>query len=136
LRLARFNTQADTDEKQFFQGLPSPAAAAILAGFIWLSDANDLYDGTNLVWITFPLTIAAGLLMVSNIRYHSFKQFDLKGRVPFVTILVLVMILVLIALRPSVVLFSLAFIYALSGPVMTLLLIRRHRAKRRPQEGK
>ncbi|MFT5134213.1 MAG: CDP-diacylglycerol--serine O-phosphatidyltransferase, partial [Gammaproteobacteria bacterium] len=82
LRLARFNTQADTDEKQFFQGLPSPAAAAILAGFIWLSDANDLYDGTNLVWITFPLTIAAGLLMVSNIRYHSFKQFDLKGRVP------------------------------------------------------
>jgi CDP-diacylglycerol--serine O-phosphatidyltransferase len=136
LRLARFNTQADTDGKQFFQGLPSPAAAALIAGFIWLGDANDLYDGTNLVWLTFPLTISAGLLMVSNIRYHSFKQFDLKGRVPFITILVLVLILVLIALRPSVVLFLLAFIYSLSGPVMTLLLIRRHRAKRRLQEEK
>ena len=83
LRLARFNTQAETEDKQFFQGLPSPAAAALIAGFIWLGDANDLNDGTNLIWITFPLTVAAGLLMVSNIRYHSFKQFDLKGRVPF-----------------------------------------------------
>lgn len=136
LRLARFNTQAATEDKQFFQGLPSPAAAALLAGFIWLGDANDLYDGTNLLWLTFPLTIAAGTLMVSNIRYHSFKQFDLKGRVPFMTILVLVLILVLIALRPSVVLFLMAFIYALSGPIMTLLLIRRHRAKRRPLEEK
>jgi CDP-diacylglycerol--serine O-phosphatidyltransferase len=134
LRLARFNTQAATDDKQFFQGLPSPAAAALIAGFIWLGDANDLYDGTNLLWLTFPLTIAAGILMVSNVRYHSFKQFDLKGRVPFIYILVLVLILVLIALRPSVVLFVLAFFYALSGPVMTLLLVRRHRAKRRLHE--
>lgn len=134
LRLARFNTQAATDDKQFFQGLPSPAAAALIAGFIWLGDASDLYDGTNLLWITFPLTITAGLLMVSNVRYHSFKKFDLKGRVPFIYILVLVLILVLIALRPSIVLFVLAFIYALSGPVMTLLLIRRHRAKRRLHE--
>jgi len=134
LRLARFNTQAATEDKQFFQGLPSPAAAALIAGFIWLGAANGLYDGTNLVWLTFPLTIAAGILMVSNVRYHSFKQFDLKGRVPFVYILVLVLILVLIAVRPSVVLFVLAFIYALSGPILTLLLIRRHRAKRRLHE--
>ena len=136
LRLARFNTQAGTEDKLFFQGLPSPAAAALIAGFIWLGDANGHYDGTNLVWISFPITIAAGILMVSNIRYHSFKQFDLKGRVPFMTILVLVLILVLIALRPSIVLFFLAFIYALSGPTMTLLLIRRHRAKRNLHEDK
>lgn len=136
LRLARFNTQAATEDKHFFQGLPSPAAAAMIAGFIWLGAASGLYDGTNLAWITLPLTIAAGILMVSNVRYHSFKQFDLKGRVPFVYILVLVLILVLIAVRPSVVLFVLAFIYALSGPVMTLLLIRRHRAKRRLAEDK
>ena len=134
LRLARFNTQAATEDKQFFQGLPSPASAALLAGFIWLVVANDLGDGSNLIAITFPLTIAAGLLMVSNIRYHSFKQFDLRGRVPFMTILVLVLILVLIAFRPSIVLFLLAFIYALSGPIMTLLLIRRHRAKRHQQD--
>jgi CDP-diacylglycerol---serine O-phosphatidyltransferase len=134
LRLARFNTQAATEDKHFFQGLPSPAAAALIAGFVWLGDASGNYDGTNLIWITFPLTISAGLLMVSNVRYHSFKQFDLKGRVPFMYILALVLILVLIALRPSIVLFILALIYALSGPVMTLLLIRRHRAKRRQQE--
>ena len=107
LRLARFNTQAENEDKQFFQGLPSPAAAALIAGFIWLGAANGLYDGTNLVWISFPLTIAAGILMVSNIRYHSFKQFDLKGRVPFISILILVLILALIAARPSVVLFLL-----------------------------
>ncbi len=134
LRLARFNTQAATEDKQFFQGLPSPAAAALIAGFIWLGDANDLYDGTNLVWLTFPLTLGAGILMVSNVRYHSFKQFDLKGRVPFMTVLLLVFMLVLIALRPSIVLFLLAFIYALSGPLLTLLFIRRHRAKRRQSE--
>lgn len=136
LRLARFNTQAESEDKLFFQGLPSPAAAALIAGFIWLGDANGHYDGTNLLWISFPITIAAGILMVSNIRYHSFKQFDLKGQVPFMTILVLVLILVLIALRPSIVLFLLAFIYALSGPTMTLLLIRRHRAKRNLHEDK
>ena len=131
LRLARFNTQAENEDKRFFQGLPSPAAAAVIAGFIWLGAANGLYDGTNLVWISFPMTIAVGILMVSNIRYHSFKQFDLKGRVPFITILILVLILALIAARPSVVLFLLAFSYALSGPVITLALIRRHRAKRK-----
>lgn len=134
LRLARFNTQAETADKRFFQGLPSPAAAAVLAGFVWLGAANDLYDGTNLVWISFPLTLSAGVLMVSNIRYHSGKQFDLKGRVPFLYILILVLILVLVALKPSVVLFILALIYASSGPVLTLFLIRRHRHKRRSQE--
>ena len=134
LRLARFNTQADNQDKHFFQGLPSPAAAALVAGFIWLGAANGLYDGTNLVWISFPLTLAAGILMVSNIRYHSFKQFDLKGRVPFFTILILVLMLALIAARPSVVLFLLAFLYALSGPVLTLLWIRQRRAKRKHSE--
>lgn len=134
LRLARFNTQAENEDKQFFQGLPSPAAAALIAGFIWLGDANGLYDGTNLVWLSFPLTIAAGILMVSNIRYHSFKQFDLKGRVPFIQVTILVLILVFIAIRPSIVLFLLAFTYALSGPLMTLMLIRRHRAIRRTQD--
>ena len=134
LRLARFNTQAENDDKQFFQGLPSPAAGALVAGFIWMGDASGLYDGTNLVWLSFPLTIAAGILMVSNIRYHSFKQFDLKGRVPFIQVTILVLVLALVAVRPSVVLFLLAFTYALSGPLITLMLIRRHRAIRRTQE--
>ena len=74
-------------------------------------------------------------LRIVSKNKDSFKQIDLKGRVPFMYILALVLVLVLIALRPSVVLFVLAFIYASSGPVMTLLLIRRHRAKRRMQDG-
>ena len=135
LRLARFNTQAGMEDKQFFQGLPSPAAAAVLAGFIWMGAANDLYDGTNLVWVSLPLTLVCGILMVSNVRYHSFKQVDLKGRVPFLYILILVLVLVLIAVRPSVVLFFLALIYAASGPILTLFLIRRHRSKRHFHEG-
>lgn len=134
LRLARFNAQAKSQDKRYFQGLPSPAAAAVIAGFIWLGDANGHYDGTNLLWFSFPLTIATSILMVSNIRFHSFKQFDLKGRVPFMTIAILVVILVFIALRPSVVLFLLAFCYAMSGPFLTLIQIRRHRALRRTQD--
>jgi len=134
LRLARFNAQAKSQDKRYFQGLPSPAAAAVIAGFIWLGDANGHYDGTNLLWLSFPLTIATSILMVSNIRFHSFKQFDLKGRVPFMTIAILVVILVFIALRPSVVLFLLAFCYAMSGPFLTLIQIRRHRALRRTQD--
>jgi CDP-diacylglycerol---serine O-phosphatidyltransferase len=130
LRLARFNTQVAVADRNFFQGLPSPAAAALIAGIVWLGDTYELDDGTGLVLLTFPLTILAGILMVSNIRYHSFKQVDLKGRVPFVTVLVIVLVFVFIATEPALVLFSMAMIYALSGPIITLMVIRKHRASR------
>jgi CDP-diacylglycerol--serine O-phosphatidyltransferase len=77
------------------------------------------------------VTIITGALMVSNIRYQSFKQLDLKGRVPFVTILLVVLIFVLVSSDPPLVLFALSVIYALSGPVLTLVSIRRRRAARR-----
>lgn len=134
LRLARFNTQVASSDKRFFQGLPCPAAAALIAGLVWMGHAYGLLDGTTIIFITFPITILAGLLMVSNIRYHSFKQIDLKGKVPFVTILIVVLIFVFIASQPPLVLFLLAFAYALSGPVMTLVLLRQHRASRKLQD--
>ncbi len=134
LRLARFNTQAASADKHFFQGLPSPAAAALIAALVWLGDAQGL-AGIEVLLITLPLTVITGILMVSNIRYHSFKQIDLKGRVPFVRVLFIVLVFALIAIRPSLMLFLFAVLYALSGPVMTLLGLRRHRASRKFQEG-
>lgn len=134
LRLARFNTQAGSVDKQFFQGLPSPAAAALLAGMIWLGETQTFVDVTNLTIFAFPVTVVAGILMVSNIRYYSLKQIDFKGRIPFVGILLLVLLFVFIASEPPLVLFSIALVYAISGPVMTLLFIRKHRASRKLQE--
>ena len=134
LRLARFNTQVGSADKRFFQGLPSPAAAALIAGLIWFGSSQGLWDGSNITYIAFPLTVVAGILMVSNIRYHSFKQFDLKGRVPFIAGLIIVLVFGLIASKPPLVLFLLALIYAVSGPVMTLVLIRKRRAERKLQE--
>ena len=130
LRLARFNTQAGSADKRYFQGLPCPAAAAVIAGLVWFDSAGRSVDGNSLVVFAFSLTICVGLLMVSNIRYHSFKQFDLHGKVPFFNILFIVLIIALVAVRPSLVLFLLSLIYAVSGPLVTLVLIRRHRNKR------
>ncbi len=134
LRLARFNTQAASEDKRFFQGLPSPAAAALVAGTIWLGETQEFVEVTNLTIVAFPITVLAGILMVSNIRFYSFKEIDLKGRVPFVGILLLVLLFVFIASEPPLVLFSISLVYAISGPVMTLLFIRKHRAARKLQE--
>ncbi len=134
LRLARFNTQASSADKQFFQGLPSPLAAALIAGIIWLGVSAEFEEGASLSFITFPLTVAAGALMVSNIRYLSFKQFDLRDRIPFVAGLMVVLIFVFVAIKPPLMLFLLALAYASSGPVITLLKIRQFRAARRPPD--
>ncbi len=131
LRLARFNTQAASLDKRFFQGLPSPAAAAVLAGMIWFGSDYGLTDGTSVLVFCFPITILVGILMVSNIRYHSFKQFDLKDRVPFMAVLIVVPVFAFIAIEPSLVLFLLVTLYAVSGPILTLVLLRKHREARR-----
>ena len=140
LRLARFNTQSGIADKRFFQGLPSPPAAALIAGLVWVGDTYGLENGRGILIFTFPITILAGVLMVSNIRYHSFKQFDFRNKVPFVSILIVVLIFVFIASEPSLVLFVMAVSYALSGPILTLIqlrrrhLIRMRRAKRIKKE--
>lgn len=129
LRLARFNTQLAVADKRYFQGLASPSAAAILAGLVWVSeDAGIAAD--SLDWLCFGLTVATGALMVSNVRYYSFKGLDLRGKVPFVAILVVVLIYVAITLDPPKILFAFFLLYALSGPVTTLFLLRRLRRQR------
>tara|TARA_R110000782_G_scaffold17576_7_gene48976 strand:- start:1175 stop:1888 length:714 start_codon:yes stop_codon:yes gene_type:complete len=131
LRLARFNTQATSIDKRFFQGLPSPAAAAVLAGMIWFGTDFGLNDGRTVVVFCLPITILVGILMVSNIRYHSFKQIDLKGKVPFMAVLVIVAAFVLVAVEPSLVLCAITMLYAISGPILTLFQLRKHRESRK-----
>ncbi len=134
LRLARFNTQVASIDKRFFQGLPSPAAAAVLAGMIWFGSSYGLTDGTTVLVFCLPVTILVGILMVSNIRYHSFKQLDLKGRVPFIAVLVIIPVFVFIAVEPPLVLFLVTSLYAVSGPILTLFQIRKHRESRKINE--
>lgn len=130
LRLARYNTQVASADKRYFQGLPSPSGAALLAALVWLGDDYGI-TGQAAVGVTMAVTLGAGLLMVSKFRYHSFKELDLRGRVPFVAILAVVLVFVFISSHPPLVLFLLFAVYALSGPVFTLFQIRRRRAARR-----
>jgi CDP-diacylglycerol--serine O-phosphatidyltransferase len=130
LRLARFNTQVGIADKRYFQGLPSPAAAALLAGFVWMIETNHIETGLESLAVLL-LTLVAGLMMVSNIRFSSFKELNLKDKVPFVTLLVVVLVFVVITLKPAMILFILFFGYTLSGPFMTLKQLQQKRALRR-----
>ncbi|MFS1524759.1 CDP-diacylglycerol--serine O-phosphatidyltransferase [Microbulbifer sp. 2304DJ12-6] len=118
LRLARFNTQVGTVDKGVFIGLASPTAAAIVAGMVWAG--HDVEVGPILAIIAALVTGAAGLLMVSNFRYISFKRLDFKGRVPFVMMLVVILVFSLVTIDPAGVLLTLAVLYTLSGPIMWL----------------
>jgi CDP-diacylglycerol--serine O-phosphatidyltransferase len=127
LRLARFNSQLGTADPRFFTGLPSPSAAAILAGWVWVAVDNDLPSDTT-AWWALVLTAGVGLLMVSNIRFHSFKQIDFKGKVPFFAIVVVMLVFAVILSEPPLVLFAIFFVYTLSGPVLALQ--RQYRKRR------
>ena len=130
LRLARFNTQVLVADKRYFQGLPIPAAAGVLASMVWLCvDSEILGDVVSM--ITAVLAILIAILMVSNVRYYSFKELDLKGRVPFVAILLVVLAFVGISLDPPKILFLIFFCYALSGPVLTLYALYKKRSLKR-----
>lgn len=118
LRLARFNTNIAVVDKRFFQGLPSPAAAALVVGFIWVMD--DLgYRGASridwLTWAAFALTLYSGLTMVTNLPFYSFKDVSFKRSVPFIVIVAIALAFALVAYHPPAVLFSLFVIYGLSG---------------------
>ncbi|HAD48216.1 CDP-diacylglycerol--serine O-phosphatidyltransferase [Idiomarina sp.] len=124
LRLARFNTNLGSADKRYFQGLAIPSAAAVVAGLVWVGTEYGI-DGADIGSFAALVTIAAGLLMVTNFRYHSFKDVDWKGRVSFVVILVIVLAFVIVATQPSLVLFAIFFLYALSGPVLTIKNVKR-----------
>jgi CDP-diacylglycerol--serine O-phosphatidyltransferase len=124
LRLARFNTQLTSADKRYFQGLPSPAAAAILAGFIWICLEYN-YPIEIFKYIAIVLTISTGLLMVSNFRYSSFKEIDLKGKVPFFVAIAVMLGIAFVMAQPQTMLFLLFLGYAISGPVFTLIMRKR-----------
>lgn len=127
LRLARFNTQAGMaiSDKRYFRGLPSPSGAGLVAGFVWVLSATGI-PGRDISILALLITVLAGVLMVSNIRYRSFKDLDIRGRVPFVTVLAVPLAFVLIFLDPPQVLFGIFLAYAISGPaVVALRLVQR-----------
>ncbi len=117
LRLARFNTNIEIVDKRYFQGLPSPAAAALVAGLVWvLLDLG--YSGEQARWYACALTIFAGITMVSNIRFWSGKDINLRRSVPFMVVPAIVLAYMLLSSYPQGVLFALFLGYALSGYVL------------------
>ena len=119
LRLARFNVNTGVVDKKFFQGLPSPAAGSLIAGFIWLADDNKIpVRDSAIPWITFFIAVYAGLTMVSNARFYSGKALDVRYRVPFGVMVLLILTFVLISSNPPLTLFGLFVIYSASGYVI------------------
>ena len=132
LRLARFNTLLEVADKRWFTGLPSPSAAALVAGFVWVID--DLgYDPEPLRWWAWFVTVFAGLTMVSNFKYWSFKAFNLKKSVPFVVIFLVVILVALLSWQPPIVLFGAFVVYAISGYAMSAWVALRKRRTAAPR---
>ena len=118
LRLARFNTNIDVIDKRYFQGLPSPMAAALVAGLVWVFDDLGIDRELWLSVIAWLFTMFAGITMVTNVPFYSFKEFNVKRAVPFWVVAVFAASLAVVSLKPSVVLFLLVFAYAVSGYVL------------------
>jgi CDP-diacylglycerol--serine O-phosphatidyltransferase len=126
LRLARFNTNIGIVDKRYFQGLPSPAAAALVAGLVWVMiDAG--WTGQEARWYACVLTIFAGVTMVSNVRYYSGKDINLRRSVPFMVVAAIALGYALVSSYPAGVLFALFLGYALSGYVLTVVTWRSRR---------
>ena len=118
LRLARFNTMLEVADKRWFTGIPSPAAAALVAGFVFIVDDYNV-DPLTIKWWAWGVTVFAGLTMVSNLKYWSFKSINLKKSVPFVAIFLIVLALALLSYQPAIVLFAGFVAYAISGYVVS-----------------
>ena len=128
IRLARFNTKVETADKRFFEGLPSPSGAALLAGFVWII-ADLQREGLRALILIFTVALIAGSLMVSRFRYLSGKDLDPKMRVPVAFMVLVPLGFVLVGTSPAEILFTLFAVYASSGP---LLAIWRRLRRRRP----
>ncbi len=127
LRLARFNTTLEVVDKRFFQGLPSPAAAALVAGFVWVMLSTGVAPG-DVRWLACGLTIVAGITMISNIRYYSFKDINLRKSVPFFAVAAFALAFALVSLSPEMTLFGFFVLYCLSGYVLSLGSVLRRKA--------
>ncbi|HEY1042581.1 MAG TPA: CDP-diacylglycerol--serine O-phosphatidyltransferase [Telluria sp.] len=117
VRLARFNTNIEVVDKRFFQGLPSPAAAALVIGFVLMM--HDLQvNGMQYPWISFAVALFAGITMVTNVPYYSFKDINFKKSVPFIFVFLIALIFALISIDPPKVLWPIFVVYGLSGYVI------------------
>ncbi len=130
LRLARFNTQLETADKSYFQGLNCTFAAAFVASFVGLCQQHE-WSSVFVAVLSAVVALLAAILMVSNIRYHSFKELDFKGKIPFLYVLLMVIAFVAIAASPMLMVFIGTMLYALSGPLQTLFALHRMRKLRR-----
>src|SRR5690554_6090423 len=125
LRLARFNVQVETSDKRYFTGLPNPSGTGLVATMMWLGAAKEI-EGEDIAYLVAFVTTAAGLLMVSSVRYPSFKEYHI-GRVPVRALLGVIVAFAIIVLDPPLVLLAVGVIYAGSGVVLDLLRRYRHR---------
>jgi CDP-diacylglycerol--serine O-phosphatidyltransferase len=126
LRLARFNTTLEVTDKRYFQGLPSPAAAALVAGFVWVMIDKNI-PGADVRWIACALIIFAGITMVTNVRFYSFKDVNLRRSVPFIFIVAIALGFAVISYDTPVALFGLFVVYGASGYVLALIRLARRR---------
>jgi CDP-diacylglycerol--serine O-phosphatidyltransferase len=114
LRLARFNTNIEVVDKRFFQGLPSPSAAALVAGFILLMVDQEV-SGLELRWVSWSIAVFAGLTMVTNVPFYSFKDVNFRKSVPFIAVFLIALVFALVSIDPPKVLFPIFIAYGLSG---------------------
>jgi CDP-diacylglycerol--serine O-phosphatidyltransferase len=119
LRLARFNISTGIIDKKFFQGLPSPAAASIVAGFVWLAEDSHLpVNDAAIPWTMFFLTVYAGITMVSNAKFYSGKALDIRYKVSFGVMVFVILVFVLVSTYPPLTIFCFFLLYAFSGYVL------------------
>jgi CDP-diacylglycerol--serine O-phosphatidyltransferase len=130
LRLARFNTQLGIANKRYFQGLATPAAAALVASMVWLCDKYNI-AGIDIAFPVLVIALILALLKVSKIRYRSFKDLDLRGRVSFLYIIGMALLIVLISYNAPLMLFLIFVAYVISGPFMTVFGIHKRRKDKR-----
>ena len=138
LRLARFNTQVGIADKRFFQGLPSPAAAGVIASMIWLKIWTFASFDSEVISLGYSLgagiTILCGILMVSNVRYYSCKELDSK-KASFRFLLLIVLSLIILMYKPNIILFTGFFLYLLSGPFITITGLNKKRIEKKQSKG-
>lgn len=134
MRLARFNVMPESNDRRFFEGLPSPSAAALVTFMVWLfTDMG--WTGGFVVSFACVITALAGALMVSHIRFYSFKEIKADQRISFTFALVIPLTIVLIMLAPPKVLFAMAICYAVHGPVITFCMERKKAQNKREESG-
>jgi len=123
----------ETVDKKYFQGLPIPSAAAVVISLIWFGEVME-WDGGSLSIPVALICTLCGLLMVSNFRYYSFKEVDWKGKVPFVSIILMVLVIVMVASNPPLVLFPVFLLYMISGPIITFTQLRKLKSDRKREK--